>query len=377
MMKKIIFALLAAAVLFFMCSCVSTADLVFETVDEEGNPVTSQVAVQSNEGLQIMVAVDQYAEPQMDMLMSFASADGSDHFITEGNIQLYGGNKDTGDWSMVDIWDSHYYMNELRRQNEATLFAFGILGTFAILDAVLDPGDRVFTFDYDYPYGYRYGRHRNSWRVISRDPLLNLTLTSLSVIETGIALDQLSEMCETDAGSTMLTSGIASKGATVSGGVHFTNVPVYPDYKLVYRDGSSDNEFVFSRTDRDSIINPWADRSTGQLLMAYSYSFFGAGRHNFSLAYLSPRFLGVYAGTSIYNDDRIGGDLGFTFKVASYTWLKAGFEVHNGQTDDEKIGFSTIIDATFDINHMAFTAGMVYDHDANQWQLETGFGFSF
>jgi len=311
--------------------------------------------------------VQGYDSSELDLLLSFASTDGADHSISEGGVCLYGGNLDTGKWDFIDRWNSSLYAEQVRSQQKATKAAFAFLGALAIIDSILDTDDSGVYFEYDY-YDYPYS---HSYYVRTSDPLLNFTFTTLSVIETSKAIEQMNQLQNAEIQSTMLRSSVASASRNVSGFVHFSNVPLYPDYKVVYEDGARRHEFTFSRTDRAEIISPWVDRSQPLLGLGYAYTL-NDDRHSFKVSYLSPRHLGFFCGLTLIEGPDLGATFGLNFKVAPYTWLEGGIEV--SQDDDtEKVSASALMGALFCVNHVGVSGGAIYNITQDSWAGELGF----
>ena len=98
---------------------------------------------------------------------------------------------------------------------------------------------------------------------------IGATFTALGVIESAVVLSQLSEMYQAELEQTLLQGGVVTPEKPVSGNVSFSDLPKYPDYKLVFNNGRQDMEFTFLRSDREEIINPWADRTSTQVALNY------------------------------------------------------------------------------------------------------------
>ena len=361
--------LLLALVPVLLVSCM-TADAGLLVHQDDGSDI-SAIAVKTQDGLQVMVGIEEYSSAEAEFALSFASADGKNHAVDENSICFYGGNYEKGEWTLIDSWNSNMYLQILENERRAALWATRIIGTLAIIDAIVDPDD--FSFYYGYPY--------YSYSIRTSNPLVNLTFTALSVIETSVAIDQLTEISQAAAEQSVFKSAIVTPEQSASGIVCFRNPKTYPDYRLVYRNGGKDMEFTFSRTDRQELANPWADKSRGQVALSYAYTF-GADRHNFRLDYLDPKGLGFFAGASLLSEANekaqgtLGIDGGFNYKLSPYFWLYSGLEV--GLDEDWRNPvFLGQAGMTISVNHMFFRGGALFNFNTISWMGEAGVGLSF
>ena len=361
--------LLLALVPFLLVSCM-TADAGLLVHQDDGSDISS-IAVKTQDGLQVMVAIEEYSPSEAEFALSFASADGKNHAMNENNILFYGGNYEKGEWTLIDSWNSNMYLQILENERKAALWATGIIGTLAIIDAIVNPDD--FSFYYGYPY-YSYSIRTNN-------PMVNLTFTALSVIETSVAINQLTEISKASAEQAVLRSAIVTPEQSAYGIVNFRNPKTYPDYKLVYRNDGKDMEFTFSRTDRQELANPWADKSRGQVALSYSYTF-GADRHNFRLDYLDPKALGFFAGASFLSEESVkaqgtlGIDAGFNYKLSPYFWLYSGLEVGLDENWNNPV-FLGLAGMTISVNHLFLRGGAAFNFNTSSWMGEAGIGLSF
>ena len=388
-MKKRFFPLLALAFLCLLVSCVSsnTALLI---VPEEGTDTISKASgtlgARSENGLQMIAGADYFDGSNANFMVSLASINGSSFTFKDSNVALYGGNVQTGKWTLIDRWDSNLYLRSEKAKANAAIIATGVIGTLAIINAILNPDDVDFYIDIDYPiyypyrgpyYGYSYGGI-----YVSASGPVGAAFTALSTIETTIALSQMSDMYQAELERTMLQDTTITPEQPAAGMVAFQNLPKYPDYKLVYNDGSRDMEFTFIRADREEILHPWRDKSSTQVAVNYSYTF-GTRRNSITLDLLSPKYLGGFFGFSFYPpipdmaiNSTIGLSFGLNWKAAAHTWLQAGLELYD-VPDSEDVGLMALMGAEFAFNYISLYGGAVFDVDGRSWYGEAGLGLAF
>ena len=320
-MKRLLLAF-SLCILLLAVSCV-TADRTLLIVPEEGLETefraSGTIGARSEDGLQMIAGTDYFDGSTASFMVSLASINGSTFTFTDNSVALYGGNAQTGKWTLIDKWDSNLYLRTEKAKANAAIFATGVIGTLAVINAILNPDSVDFYIDIDYPiyyphHGYYYGYPYGGVYVSGGGPV-GAAFTALSTIETTIALSQMSDMYQAELKRAMLQDTTITPENPAAGMVAFQNLPKYPDYKLVYNDGKRDMEFTFVRSDRDEILHPWRDKSSTQLALNYSYTF-GTRRNTVTLDLLSPKYLGGFFGFSFYPPIRnraLDSTVGFSF----------------------------------------------------------------
>ena len=387
-MKRLLLAF-SLCILLLAVSCV-TADRTLLIVPEEGLETefraSGTIGARSEDGLQMIAGTDYFDGSTASFMVSLASINGSAFTFTDNSIALYGGNAQTGKWTLIDKWDSNLYLRTEKAKANAAIFATGVIGTLAVINAILNPDSVDFYIDIDYPiyyphHGYYYGYPYGGVYVSGGGPV-GAAFTALSTIETTIALSQMSDMYQAELKRAMLQDTTITPENPAAGMVAFQNLPKYPDYKLVYNDGKRDMEFTFVRSDRDEILHPWRDKSSTQLALNYSYTF-GTRRNTVTLDLLSPKYLGGFFGFSFYPpirnralDSTVGFSFGLNWKSAAHCWLQAGLELYD-IVDSEDVGLLALMGVNMCFNHISLYGGAVYDVDGRSWYGEAGLGVAF
>ena len=344
------------------------------------------IGARSEDGLQMIAGADYFDGSNADFMVSLASTNGSSFTFTDSSISLYGGNAQTGRWTLIEKWDSNLYLRSEKAKANAAIFATGVIGTLAVINAILNPDSVDFYIDIDYPiyyphHGYYYGYPYGGVYVSGGGPV-GAAFTALSTIETTIALSQMSDMYQAELERTLLQDTTITPEHPAAGMVAFQGLPGYPDYKLVYNDGKRDMEFTFVRSDRDEILHPWKDKSSTQIAFNYSYTF-GTRRNSITLDLLSPKYLGGFFGFSFYPpipnhalENTIGFSFGLNWKSAAHCWLQAGLELYD-ISDSEDVGLLALMGANLCFYHISIYGGAIYDVNGHSWYGEAGLGLVF
>ena len=387
-MKRLLLAV-SLCILLLAVSCVTT-DRTLLIVPEEGLETefraSGTIGAKSEDGMQMIAGADYFDGSNADFMVSLASINGSSFTFTDNSISLYGGNAQTDRWTLIEKWDSNLYLRSEKAKANAAIFATGVIGTLAVINAILNPDNVDFYIDIDYPiyyphHGYYYGYPYGGVYVSGGGPV-GAAFTALSTIETTIALSQMSDMYQAELERTLLQDTTITPEHPAAGMVAFQGLPEYPDYKLVYNDGKRDMEFTFARSDRDEILHPWRDKSSTQLAINYSYTF-GTRRNTITLDLLSPKYLGGFMGFSFYPpirncalDSTVGVSFGLNWKSASHCWLQAGLELYD-IPDSEDVGLLALMGVNMCFNHISLYGGAVFDVNGRSWYGEAGLGMAF
>ncbi|MCF0261769.1 MAG: hypothetical protein HUK23_02530 [Sphaerochaetaceae bacterium] len=371
-MKKFLFSILCCALLV---SCTTTEPVSLIAIPDknstsyvQGNSILS---IQADNKVQMIASADSYtgAKASFNVSIKSKTEDGKFNF-TDSNISIYGGNKDKKKWKLVDTWDSQQYVRTVTAEANAAVVTAGIIGTLSVLDAIFNDNSSS-TFIYDYGYDFYGGSSHFIYS--SDDPLF----ATLSAIEATMVVSQLSDLYQAEEKSTILQCPTNIQVNSVSGQVKFNSLPKQPDYKLVFDNGKQKFEFIFSRADREEIINPLLDRSTPLIGLTYTYTL-GLARHNVSMDYLDPNSFGGFFGLSYYEDAfNWGLNFGFNLKLADYTWFKAGFEICDITTEEETSDCLLSLGGLYSIGGLSLYGGGAYSFDENKFFAEFGGGFSF
>ena len=385
-MKRIFTLLAVIAVALSLTSCVSGNKALLIAPEEKtaSQSGASSIGAKSQDGLQIVAGSDYFDGRNANFMVSLASLNESSFTFSDSDIAIYGGNSDKGNWTLIERWNSTDYLVREKRNANAAIVATGFLGALAVIDAIMNPHDSAFYFDFDYyyPWGYRSSSFHYYGGYYGGGPI-GATFTALGVIESAVVLSQLSEMYQAELEQTLLQGGVVTPEKPVSGNVSFSDLPKYPDYKLVFNNGRQDMEFTFLRSDREEIINPWADRTSTQVALNYTYTF-GTRRNNIMLNILPPKYFGAFMGISFFPEmsdkslaGSIGGSLGVNMKLMPYIWLQGGLEIFGIEDNPDDIGLLATTGLELCINHISVYGGAVYDILDKSFYGEVGGGIAF
>ena len=381
-MRRLILLLAVLAVAVSLTSCVSSnkALLIAPEDKSASQPGTSSIGAKSQDGLQIVAGSDYFDGKNVNFMVSLASLNDQSFTFQDSDIAIYGGNSDKNKWTLIERWNSTDYLVQERRNANAAIVATTFIGALAVIDAIMNPNDSSFYFDFDYyyPWGYR----NSSFYYYGGGPI-GATFTALGVIESAVVLSQLSEMYQAELEHTLLQGGVIMPEKAVSGNVAFSDLPKYPDYKLVFNNGRQDMEFTFLRSDREEIINPWADKTSTRVALNYTYTI-GTRRNNIMLNILPPKYFGAFMGISFYPQmsdkdlaGSVGGSIGVNLKLMPYIWMQGGIEVFGKDDNPDDIGILATAGLELCINHISVYGGGVYDILEKSFYGEVGGGIAF
>lgn len=278
---------------------------------------------------------------------------GSDELynFVDSNIEIFGGNKDTGEWTSLGLWDADaYYEKVVIKEQKAR--------ALAILSLIL----RIFSDSSS-------GNTKNSTGVLS---------SGLGMAATASAGDAISSSYF---GSSkwlktfMLYSSQVRKNTTYSGVVVFDGrngkKKAFPDYKVVFNNNGEDShEFILQRSDRESVINPWLDKPFARMTWTLSFDPLHSGAGSMFI-YNHPTSIGFYS-AMMFGKGIFTLPLGITYKPFSNTWLMAGGDIifgKNGNDIAPQLGVNVVsnwisvfalAEYAFKIKQFGFTFGMGY-----------------
>lgn len=380
-MKRTILLLIAAMALLMLASCASVDPLRLVASPDKDAQIyiqgSSTFAAKNTKDIQMIVGPDSFDGRTAGFIVSIADTNKGTFQFRDDSIELYGGNKDKDSWKLIGKWDSAAYFKENRRQARVALAATGIIGAIAIIDAILNPDDAPDIFleiATDALIIQSDIAEIESSIYVSGDASV---MTAIAAIEAGIAIDQLSEMYDAEAKDQVIQVPAKSNVSSVSGKVVFRNLPKYPDYKIVFANGRKDMDFVFSRTDREEIINPWKDRSSATFAVNYSYTY-GLDRHSITLNFLEPKYIGMFTGVGLRpmaDDLYVGLSLGMNCKISDYSWISGGIEIGDIASDSDDVNLLGTLGINICANMLSFYGGAVYDNGQLYGELGAGIAF--
>lgn len=334
-MTKVLLTLMVAVMLLVSCATVEVPKIV--SVDTEENEVFS------SRGVDYQVIEDDSIEMAMQgtrVTTKTAAITVDVRNKTEERVNLYDtdfeifrGNMDENRWTSYDIWDAEaYYLDAKKKYDTA--------GVLRVLETI---GDIFFFFSSS-----------------SRDSETRATgalLESGTDIASGIAT--VSAINATNGKSPKWLSENLLYPATIRARDSYQGVMMFPmgkkkdniDMKIVYKGGTDEEKsFIFQRTDRAEVLNPWLDsRFRRKLTLGFGYDPFSQTM-SFPMILSYPKGIGFYMGanfktsnpqnakyatydmpytlTNEYIDGSYAGVYaGISLKVAPYTWLLGGVDL--------------------------------------------------
>lgn len=374
--KSLSIALILSA-LVFLCSCVTYTQTMLIVSPEEGSEAPGTVAAQADDGLQMVVASSYFDGSNADFVVSLASTEDSTFTFADRQLSIYGGNYQTGRWSYIDSWDSYAYKNTVKRNANTAAFAAGLIGMAVIFDAIFNPSS-----DFDVYYYSVYPFYNGGYYFKTNDPGVAITYAVLSTIETAVVMDQISDMKQAELNRTLLETAIVSPKSGASGRVCFTDLPKYPDYKVVYDNGNQNMQFTFSRSDRAEIINPWLDKSSSQFALNFLHTF-NSRRFSATLSYLAPMYMGWFGGVSVFLGTTahlpydIGVNFGLNWKIMSHLWLQGGVEFCKRSGTEYPYDVLWLLGLQGCFSNISVYAGTVFSTREKVWFTEFGLGVAF
>lgn len=377
MRRAIIIAALAAISLIFVsCTTVEPLALVPVADRDTQNFIQGSTAFSGKaEGnIQMIVGTDNYTGGSLDLLVSIASTNEGTFAFRDDFICLYGGNHEKNDWTLIGKWDSAAFLRDAKKKVTTAHAMAAVAGAIAVVDAILNSdssSEFVFEFALDAALLHADLAGSSALFYMSADPSM---LAAYAILESSIAMSQLSELYNAELKGELLQVPATMNLASVSGKVLFRNLKKYPDYKIVFNNGKQKMDFVYSRTDRQEIIDPWSDKKTPVAAMNYSYTH-NLGRHNISFGLFEPSGLGFSTGVSFFPNGDIGASMGLNCKIADYSWLCTSLEVCNLNSIESGADLLGSVGFNVCANMFSLYFGGVYQN--REIYCETGVGIAF
>lgn len=249
--------------------------------------------------------------------------------FNDSSINIYGGNIDKNDWTLISNWNANSYYKRALSQANARALITALNGAFLILNS----GN-----DNDYSQTTYYS---NGLAITSTSNNSNILISSmLASNDMRNVLDDNSKSMDYLENNLLYSSSIKPNSSYL-GVFYFPIDNNQPDYKIVYKDADNDLNFYFNRSDRAEILNPFLDKSRARNSLVVGYSPINT-KVDLTYYYSNPRFFGIYTGMTSYNilkeesklivDDYkgVGQTFGLTIKTIPYTWLLLGVEYSYG-----------------------------------------------
>lgn len=305
----------------------------------------------------------------------------------DSSFNIYSGNIDKDDWTLVNNWNANFYYNNALSEANSRAFFTALSGALDIFNS-----------------GYNRGVYKTTY--YSNGVTLTTTYRSHSniAIATMLASNDMRNVLDANEKtlsflqSNLLYSTSIKPNDSYVGVLYFPVDNKNPDYKIVYSDDyNSDLNFYFNRSDRAEILNPYLDKSRvrNSLVVGVSPA---VNKIDFTYYYSSPKLFGLYSGICFYNlaknEDNLseneykgfGQNFGLTIKTVPYTWLLLGFEysygiqnVANSYLSDYYIPYiGPQVGLNFIVNDIDFSTKVTWLNDyKNQVVIDFGVGLAF
>ena len=356
-MKRIILILLAL-VLITSCSTVKrpyligTDDNDTEVYLQRGNYTLQQEKFDDD----ITVTVEGLDVGAKDVSGVYVGIEnrGTDIYsFTDSSIEIFGGNRETGEWTSIGIWDANAYYDKVVKKEQRTR-------ALAILTLVFD----IFTSTSS------DSKSRSSLGVVSAG------LQTATAVSAGDTISSSYFTSSSQLEKIMLYSSAVRENNTYSGLVVFNGRgdknKAYPDYKIAFTKSEEEkHEFVLQRSDRESVINPWIDKAYSRFSFMPTYDVMN-NAFGLTTVLNQPSGISLYSGLAVCSDG-LSLPLGVTIKAFPNTWLMVGGNILlTGITEiAPQFGVNVIT------NRISAFVLAEYAFDHKRFGLTFGLGYAF
>lgn len=317
---KIIALTLAALTL---ASCATTPVYTYQSIDPVTREMGSSNIIKSTDTMDVAVYAFDVEDDSKDdgFMFVFQNKTSQPLDLSQTRINLYEGNAFENNWSYTSTWNPNSYLERARADvafnNAFALIDFGIV----LLD---DDSDKF-------------------------DAYLAASYAAGTVVEGTKTIEDIRN-------SSLNYNQMIPANSAVSGMAWFDINDKKPDIKLEI----GNLNFIYGKSDREQIINPWLDRTRDRWTITGFVSVDSRHRFGFNTFY-NTQSLGFYAGFSAQNifkdhaadyefekgafkkdngvyqintslmswlyDETVGGTFGLSYKIQPYTWLCAGIDM--------------------------------------------------
>ena len=147
-MKKIFLILFSVSVVLLLAGCATSYDpvaLVGTEYAETGGLTVAAVGGYVNNG-------------QGSVLISLVNKTDIPYSFQDSDVTVYSGDKATGTWNLVGVWNAEQYLSSLRSSQKAKQFFSTLFGVVIVMDALFSDHPHGVRYSYYYPgyYGYAY-----------------------------------------------------------------------------------------------------------------------------------------------------------------------------------------------------------------------------
>lgn len=373
-----IVALLWLVLLFIFPSCTSIGGVNFRNVETENieeildrGKEYQSYTTEDGYGM-LLYAQPTYDGDEVQVTVGISNPTDENKTFRDNDIEIYRGNYQKNEWESLGHWSAtNYYQNAYDEAKTEEVLAT-IAGVFSVLDAATGTTARTNVYT---PYGNAYVTTR-----VYSPAMTGLTaLAASSYIDAVEATNQATLQNLSD---TLLYSSDIPAKSNYIGNLYIEADNVSPDYKLsVALPTGVSQDFIFSRSDRDSVINPWMDQTRIRHSIVFSHAI---PQDRFALTYFwsKKNGIGFYTGLSFFNifkSDNINKAPGYYYDYM-YGWDNFNFHIDPDLTDKVTYydGHAQFLNDEITVS-MGFPVGMTYRVFSNSWLTagaEIGVDFS-
>lgn len=378
--SKAIILLGIVAISTFLTSCSSVGGVQFLNVDNEE---TTQEVIRGKsyqianveDGLNMMMtAQPTYDGDEVQVTVGMSNNSDSDYFFQDSSYELLRGNVETGQWESLGRWNAaEYYRKEYDKAKSEEAWATA-LGVLAILDSTMGSTSQT-------TVNTPSGTTTLTTRTYSPVDTALTTYASASYVDSLASSNQLT-LQNLDS-SLLFSSNIRAK-SDYAGNIYMEADNKSPEYKITYTalDGEQ-TDFIFSRSDKEYITNPWKDQLRDKHSIVLSHAI---PQDRWQLTYYWSRKekVGMYVGLSLYNilyKSDIKDNLPGMYWEYSDDWDNFTFYVDPDPNDEwnEDWRYEGHVSLTDEIDpsiSVGFPVGITYRVFPNSWLIagiELGF----
>lgn len=369
-MKKTFFCVVIVSLASFvlLSSCTTIRDPYLISVKTDSNEVYNDrggytVQTIEEEGLVVsMEGLDLGVKDKGVVLVELENKEDTSFNFVDTNMEIFGGNLDTGEWTSLGLWNAEEYYNDAKTKYD-TARALRLFSLFVNVAASST--------------GNNSPGSAGSAIALGSDVAAFGSTYASEVATNGANPEWLRE--------NLLFSSQVRPNNDYSGVVFFDGKE-YPDYKIAYTKENGTNEFLFQRSDREEILNPWLDRSRLRMSLGLNFKVTNGSKGvGFSFIIMHPTSLGAYMGGyfgkakiediegNISDHELISLPAGFTMKVLPHVWIMAGidFSISNYASFGPQLGLN------FAANMLDFYVLGSYNTKTKKVGIDLGFGFVF
>ena len=368
-------------IVLLICSCSSVGGIALTSVPSENTEQTvSRGKTYQHAEIVKNVDISVYAQPsyegdEVQFTVGIMNNSESDFFLSDTDFELYKGNYETGKWNSLGRWNAATYYQEKYQEMKTEETLMAITGALSVIDSAFG---------------------NTSYSTVSSPYLGTTTIktrtyspaeTGLTAIAASSYLDSLASnnrMTLANLQSSLLYSSDIPAKASYAGNVMIEADNKSPEYMLSFNNGCGEPlNFIFSRSDRDSVANPWSDQTRDRHSIVLSHAI-PQDRWQATYYWSRKEKVGMYVGLSLYNifyKSDIKDNLPGMYWEYSDDWDNFTFYIDPDPNDEwnEDWRYEGHVSLTNEIDpsiSVGFPVGITYRVFPNSWLIagiELGF----